>query len=157
EYDRVGPSVFSAMNLVALAWSRIGWAKSQQGELLEALQYMNPAWMLSQSGTLASRMSSILEKEGQTEKARHMLALAVAAGGQDAKDWRAQMLKLSATPDAANKEIDQAKSELLQLQTIKLAAIAPGSAKFNLMFDNSTRPDQVEFVEGDASLRNATT
>jgi tetratricopeptide (TPR) repeat protein len=157
EYDRVGPSVFSAMNLVALAWSRIGWAKSQQGELLEALQYMNPAWMLSQSGTVASRISTILEKEGQKDKARHMLALAIAAGGQDAQSWRVQMTKLSATPEAANKEIDQATTELLQLQTIKLAAIAPGSARFNLVFDNSTRPDQVEFVEGDASLRGATT
>jgi len=27
EYDRLGPSAFSAMNLVSLAWARMGWRK----------------------------------------------------------------------------------------------------------------------------------
>ena len=57
EYDRLGPSAFSAMNLVALAWARVGWAKFLQSGLLEAIQYLNSAWLLSQSGTVANRLA----------------------------------------------------------------------------------------------------
>ena len=32
EFDRLGPSAFSAMNLVALAWGRIGWARTLGGQ-----------------------------------------------------------------------------------------------------------------------------
>jgi tetratricopeptide (TPR) repeat protein len=78
-YDRLGPSAFSAMRLVALAWSRIGWAKFLRGESLEAMQFLNSAWLLSQSGTVANRLGQVLEKQGQREKARQMYGLAVAA------------------------------------------------------------------------------
>src|SRR5262249_48052383 len=50
EYDRMSKPVFSAMNLVALEWARIGWAKFLQGQLLDSLQYLKSAWTLSQSG-----------------------------------------------------------------------------------------------------------
>src|SRR5215469_10207131 len=47
EYDRLTPSAFAAMSLVALAWSRIGWGKFLQGEMLDAIQFLNSAWLLS--------------------------------------------------------------------------------------------------------------
>ncbi len=83
EFDRLGPSTFSAMRLVALAWARMGWAKYIRGENLAAMQFLNSAWLLSQSGTVANRLGQVYEKQGQPEKARHMYALAVAAGGAD--------------------------------------------------------------------------
>jgi hypothetical protein len=43
EFDRSTPSAFCAMDLVALAWARIGWAKFRQGEPLEAMQFLNSA------------------------------------------------------------------------------------------------------------------
>ena len=45
--------------------------------------FCTSAWLLSQSGTVANRLGQVLEKQGQPEKARHMYALAVAAGGSD--------------------------------------------------------------------------
>ena len=83
EFDRLGPSAFSAMNLVALAWARIGWARFLQGEMMEAMQYLNSSWILSQSGTVGNRLARLLEKEGQRDQARRMYALAVAAGGAE--------------------------------------------------------------------------
>src|SRR5208282_3317039 len=82
EFDRLGPSAFSAMRLVALAWARIGWAKYIRGENLAAMQFLNSAWLLSQSGTVANRLGQVYEKQGQNEKARYIYALAVAAGGE---------------------------------------------------------------------------
>jgi hypothetical protein len=157
EFDRSAPSAFRAMDLVALAWARIGWAKFLQGETLEAMQFLNSAWLLSQSGTVENRLSRVLEKEGQREKVRHALALAAAAGGGEVAASREQLLKLSAAPNAAEKEIADASAELLQGRTVKLPGIGNGkaSAQFLLVFDGSNKPDRADWLDGDASLRSA--
>ena len=170
EFDRLGPSAFSAMKLVALAWARIGWAKSLQGENLTAMQFLNSAWLLSQSGTVANRLGQVFEKQGQRDKARHMYALAVAAGGSDVAESRARLEKIigesgsaSATQPAivgkeiVEKEIKQAAGELAQSRTVKLSAITSktATARFNLVFDGSPQPERADFVDGDESLRPA--
>jgi hypothetical protein len=147
------------MRLVALAWARMGWAKFQRGENLAAMQFLTSAWLLSQSGTVANRLGQVLEKQGQPEKARHIYALAVAAGGSpnEVQDSRARLAKLAGDPAAAEKDIALAPAELVQARTVKLGAITskPASARFNLVFDSSPRPERAEFVEGDESLRSA--
>lgn len=155
EYDRLGPSAFSAMRLVALSWSRIGWAKHLRGETLDAMQFLNSAWLLSQSGTVANRLGQVLEKQGQHEKARQIYMLAIAAGGSAVADSRERLGKL---PPATGpgKDIVVSASDLIQARTVKLSPLAPkASAHFNLVFDSSPRPERAEFVDGDESLRAA--
>ena len=156
ELDRLGPSAFSSMRLVALAWSRTGWAKFKRGENLAAMQFLQSAWLLSQSGTVANRLGQVFEKQGQAEKARHMYALAVVAGGGVVPDSRARLAKPVGDPGAAEKDTAQASAELVQSRTVKLGPITikPVSAHFNLVFDSSPRPERAEFVDGDESLRS---
>jgi hypothetical protein len=134
----------------------MGWAKYLKGENLVAMQFLNSAWLLSQSGTVANRLGQVLEKQGQRDKARHMYALAVAAGGEDVQDSRERLAKL-ADAGAAEKEVAQAASELVQARTVKLSSITSktASARFNLVFDSSPRPERAEFLDGDESLRSA--
>ena len=157
EFDRLGPSAFSAMRLVALAWARMGWAKYLRGENLAAMQFLNSAWLLSESGTVANRLGQVYEKQGQPDKARHLYALAVAAGGGSVADSRERLAKLGADAVAAQKEIAKAMAELVQSRTVKLGVSTSksASAKFNLVFDSSPQPERAEFVEGDDSLRSA--
>jgi transglutaminase-like putative cysteine protease/tetratricopeptide (TPR) repeat protein len=167
EFDRLPPSAFSAMKLVALAWARMGWAKYLRGENLAAMQFLNSAWLLSGSGTVANRLGQVYEKAGQRDKARRMYALAAVAGGADVGDSRERLGKLLADANipqmnasqaaAVQKEIAEATRELAQSRTVKLGAITTkkASAKFNLVFDSSPQPERAEFVEGDDSLRAA--
>ena len=157
EYDRLTPSAFSAMSLVALSWSRIGWARFLQGETLDAIQFLNSAWLLSQSGVVADRLGRVYEKEGQKEKARHFYALATAAGGPDAQSAREQATRLSAGPDAAVQEIARASAELFEMRAVKMPASTgnPGSAQFALVFESSSKPSRAEFLDGDGDLRSA--
>jgi hypothetical protein len=157
EYDRLSPSAFSAMGQVALAWTRIGWGKFSLGELLDAIQFLNAAWLLSQSGVVADRLGRVYEKEGQKEKARHFYALAAAAGGPDAESAREQAAKLSTSPDAAAQEIAGASAELSEMRTVKMPASTgnPGSAQFALVFETSSKPSRAEFLDGDGDLRSA--
>ena len=165
EFDRLGPSTFSSMRLVALAWARTGWAKFQRGEDLAAIQFLQSAWLLSQSGTVANRLGQVFEKQRQTEKARNMFALAIAASGStktknnnnDVADSRVRLAKLTGGEAATDEEILQAKRVLVQGRTVKLGPITTKtvSARFNLVFDSSPRPERAEFVDGDEILRSA--
>jgi hypothetical protein len=86
----------------------------------------------------------------------------VAAGGGDVADSRARLAKLAgdsgiAEKSTAEKDVTQASAELVQARTVKLDPISskPISARFNLVFDSSPRPERAEFVDGDESLRSA--
>jgi hypothetical protein len=67
------------------------------------------------------------------------------------------LAKLAGGSAAAEKDLAQAPAELLQERTVKLDPITskPVSARFNLVFDSSPRPERAEFVDGDESLRSA--
>jgi len=123
--------------------------------LLEAMQYLNSAWMLTQSGTIGNRLGRVLEKENQREKARHMFAMAVATGGPEAEASREQVTRLSASPDEAQKEIAGAAAELLQARTVELPGMpaVKGSARFALVFEQSNQPGRAEYLDGDAALQ----
>ncbi len=163
EFDRLGPSAFSSMRLVALAWARTGWAKYQRGENLSAMQFLNAAWLLSQSGTVANRLAQVYEKQGQKEKAIHMYALATAAAGSsggsttEAQDSRSRLMKIAPDPASAEKEVAEAPALLVKARTVNLDPITTKSAaaRFNLVFDSSPRPERADFVDGDEALRTA--
>lgn len=155
EFDHAGPSAFRAMDLVALAWARIGWAKFLQGENMEAMSFLQSAWLLSQSGTVENRIARVLEKEGQKEGVHRALALASAAGGADAIASREQLAKMTSGSEA-DKAIALATTELTQMRTSKLAStpVASATAHFALTFDSSNKPNRVEWLDGAPDLRN---
>lgn len=157
EYDRFSSSTSAVMGLIALEWARIGWASFAQGRVLDSIQYLNAAWLLSQSGAIANRLARSYEKENQREKARHMFALAAAAGGSDADASREQLSRLAENPEFISKEMADAQRELIAMRTIKLhgPGTATSSAHFGLVFDNSPQPDRIVFLGGDVELRSA--
>jgi tetratricopeptide (TPR) repeat protein/transglutaminase-like putative cysteine protease len=151
-YGEDSPEVGSAMYFLALEWARIGWAKCLKGERLEGLRFMDSAWQLSQSGTLANRLGRIYQKAGDTAKAKHYFLLAVAAGGSDVELSRAELKKLGAAENAS-----AAQAELLQMRTVKLPGLAmkKGQAEFALVFSGSSKAERAEFAEGDPDLHPA--
>ena len=153
EYDRLDASAFSAMDMVALSWARMGWARFLQGDSLVASQFLESAWELSQSGTVANRLARVYEKTGAKDRALHMYALSAAAGGPESQNSRQQLMKLNAA--TTEKDLSQAVADLEKMRAITLPPISSSnaSARFVLLFDNSSTPDRVQFLDGDESLR----
>ena len=152
DYDQDSPDVTTAMSFLALSWARIGWAKSMKGERLEGLRYLDSAWMLSQSGTVANRLARLYEQAGDTARATQLLEWAVAAGGADVDDSKARLAKIRASRKGSG---SAAKLTTLdQMRTVKLPGITQkkGQADFNLVFDGSGKPERAEFQEGDSEL-----
>jgi transglutaminase-like putative cysteine protease/tetratricopeptide (TPR) repeat protein len=158
EFERPGPAISSAMQLVALSWARIGWARFHRDENLPAVQFLTAAWLLSQSGVVADRLAQVFEKQGQAAKAAHFYALALSAGESDeeAKNSRAHFTKLATDPAQIEKDIEKARDELVQSRTLKVEGLAEktGEARFTLVFDSSPRPERVDFAGGDEKLRS---
>jgi len=154
-YTELTPDASSAMQFVALEWARVGWARFLKGDSLEALRYLNAAWELSQSGTVANRLARVYEKAGQAAEAKRMLAFAVVAGGAEVEHSRAQLQKLD--PAGSEHDLAQAKTQLAQLVSIKLSSSSnmSGSAEFTLVFDGSSKPDRAVYRTGASDLRNA--
>jgi tetratricopeptide (TPR) repeat protein/transglutaminase-like putative cysteine protease len=154
-FDEDSPEVFSAMHFVALEWARLGWAKFRKGETLEGMRYLDSAWTLSGSGTVANRLARVYQKALQPEKAKHLLTLAIAAGGEEVADSRSRLLKLGASnaPPAPA----QGEAELLRIRTVKISGLTgkKGEAEFTLVFDGSSKPERVEYRQGDADLLDA--
>jgi len=155
EYDHLNASAFSAMDLVALSWARLGWARFLQGDNLAATQFLEAAWSLSLSGTVANRLGRVYEKTGARDHAELLYALAAEAGGADALASREKVAKLSGT--GVEKELAKASAELEKMRNIRSPQLVSGtaSARFEMMFDNSTNPERVQFLDGDESLRKS--
>ena len=155
EFDRLDANSYSIMDMVALSWARMGWARYLQGDSLVATQFLDSAWQLSLSGTVANRLALIYEKSGSRDRAQHMYALAAAAGGPDAQKSEEQVRKLN--PATAEKLLASAATELEKMRTLPLPALASGtaSARFVLLFDNSSTADRVQFIDGDQALNTA--
>src|SRR5258708_3162380 len=151
-YNEDSPEVGSAMYFLALEWARIGWAKSLKGERLEGLRFMDSAWILSQSGTLANRLARFYAKAGDAAKAKSLFLLAAAAGGSEVENSRAELKKMGASADLA-----PAQAALLQMRTVKLSGLAmkKGQAEFALVFNGSSKAERAEYAEGDPDLRSA--
>jgi tetratricopeptide (TPR) repeat protein/transglutaminase-like putative cysteine protease len=143
-----------AMQFVALQWARIGWADALKQQI-EGVRYLDAAWKLSQSGTVANRLARIYQRGGDSASARRMLSLAVAAGGADLEDSRARLAKLVAA--GSKMESSKQSEELSQARSVKINSIPAksGEAEFLLVFDGSGTPDRVDFREGSAELRKA--
>jgi len=152
EYDRLDASSYSAMDMVALSWARLGWARFLQGDNLVASQFLEAAWQLSRSGTVANRLARVYEKTGARDRALHMYALAAAAGGAAAQNSREQVVKFNSA--IAGKTIADANSELQKSRVVALPKLSgqKASARFALLFDNSSSPDRVRFLDGDSAL-----
>ncbi len=151
-YDQDSPEVDSAMYFVALEWARIGWAKCLKGERPEGLRFMDSAWILSQSGTLANRMARVYAKAGDAAKAKNLFLLAAAAGGSEVESSRAELKKMGVSADLA-----PAQAALLQMRTVKLPGLTmkKGQAEFALVFNGSSKAEHAEYAEGDPDLRSA--
>jgi hypothetical protein len=122
------------------------------------MRYLEAAWNLTQSGAVANRMARIYEKAGDMAKAKHLLLLAVAAGGADVDLSRARLAKLAAGR-AADLDVTKGQAELAQMQSVRVRGLAQnsGQAEFILVFDGSSRPQRAEFHGGTPEMRNAET
>jgi hypothetical protein len=102
---------------------------------------------------VANRLARIYLKTGDAAKARHLLLLAVAAGGAEVENSRAQLAKLN----AGRPDLTSAQAELTQMRFAKLRALSQkkGQAEFILVFDGSSRPQRAEYSAGEVELQSA--
>lgn len=150
---------------LAYFWDTLGWVHFRLGNLREAESYLNAAWLLGQSPTVADHLGQVYALQKKTAKAIQMYRLALAtpeAHGQgDAWDeTRLRLAELTGkkapTPIELLRE-DPNGNELSELRTVKLKRLVTGSAEadFFVLFAPGPKVEALEFVSGSQKLRSA--
>ena len=146
-------------------WDTLGWVHFRAGNLSQAENLLNAAWLLSQHPVVAAHLGQVYEQQKKTAKAIHMyrLALATPEGNNPGAEWddiRQRLEKLTGKKAPTGTELlraDPNGNELSQLRSVKLKRLVPGTAtaEFFLLFAPGPKVEQVEFINGAEKLKSA--
>jgi tetratricopeptide (TPR) repeat protein len=147
-------------NVVAILWGRMGWAYFRQNRFPEAERYLNAAWTMSQSASVALRLGQVYEKENKKALAIRTYAEGTAGEG-NREGTRESLLRLVTHASEADTATSGVRSRLTQNRTVVLnrKPAKPASANLLLVFAGSPFPEKVVFTEGtpDVVSRNEAT
>jgi len=164
--DDAEPSDFALMTALAANWDTLGWIKFRLGDFPASEKYLEAAWQLTQSSEIGEHLVEAYEKNGKKEKAAAIcnMALATMASTDLNHKLSAEMDRLrpflkalagrlshSGPPDGA--------MALSNMRTLKVPSPSKlkgnsGTAHFVISFLNSSRVENVVFLDGNEELRN---
>ena len=142
---------------LASFWDTLGWVHVQQGNLTEALPYLEAAWGLSQSSEAGLHLGKVLLTQGERERAAKILAMA-AATARPLSEARRELQALVGGEKAAKRRIQAAQEALIEARTYALSGPHPPRsthAEFLLLLTPEGKIQEARFLDGDASLRGA--
>ncbi len=146
---------------LASSWDTLGWIDFSEGKLDTALRHVMAAFQLGQSWEEADHLGQIFEKRGDKKEAVHYYALAMNAR-RPAAEVRSRLIAVAGGEDKATAAIDQHRSELEQMRTIKVGnpEKQDGSADFFLVFSGSAghggAVEGAKFISGGENLKSMT-
>ncbi|HVN10353.1 MAG TPA: DUF3857 domain-containing protein [Patescibacteria group bacterium] len=156
--DKISPRDLARVASLATYLDTLGWACFQRGELKRAAKLVDAAWRLSLRGQAGDRLGQIYEKEGRTQEAARMYALAASAAHSPA-ETRARLEKLVGGTKQADDLIVHVREDPSLFGEHSLPRLLPagasGSAEFLVLLGTEASPVAVKFLRGDSSLRAA--
>jgi tetratricopeptide (TPR) repeat protein len=155
--DRLQTSDLSAIDLLGMIWDTLGWVYFRQGELEQAEKYVHAGWSLQQHPIQADHLGQIYERQQKKQAAIRAYAWALAGSETMAKS-RECLLRLAGNKARAEAAIQDARSELSAIRTVKLKPIMSkqATAEFFVLLSPGPKVEEVKFISGDEGLRKAT-
>jgi tetratricopeptide (TPR) repeat protein/transglutaminase-like putative cysteine protease len=132
-------------------WDTKGWVLFKQGELEKAEAYIQPAWQGSASGDVAEHLGEIAEMRGNRDQAIRYYAMSLATDSPSASAQE-KLSKLGVSGAPLEKQISNARKDMLSERTTKLSNTQVGAADFFLLVD-PTKIEDAKFVKGEQSLQ----
>lgn len=138
-------------NMLFSVWDTKGWVLFKEGDLEKAEAYIQAAWQASENGDVAEHLGEIAEQRGNRDQAARYYAMSLAADspGVSARD---KLNKLGVSGSALEKQISNARKQMLNERTTKLSVIQEGTADFFLLV-SPAKIEDVKFMKGESSLR----
>lgn len=140
-------------------WDTLGWAYFGSGDLVEAERFLQAAWVLLQSSTVADHLGQVYERQGKKSEAIRAYRLALAVY-RDMPQTSERLEKLGGTMDSLVAGLRNSSAspqdELSQMRSVPVPGIAEqtGSAEFFVLF-SVKGVEEVRFVSGSGKLEQA--
>lgn len=139
-------------------WDTLGWVHAKMGRLERAQRYLEAAWSLTQSATVADHLVWVYERQKKTEDAKRLRALGTAAkrgGDIYGRNLNASKAKAPASGSGSVSATD--REALTKLRTSPLPPIAKetASAEFYLLVGPAGKVVDARFISGDDVLKKS--
>ena len=140
-------------------WDTLGWVYFARGNMQKAERYVSAAWVLGGHGEVGDHLAQIYQKEGRKDDAVRTYAMSL-SGIRPANETRGRLAALVGGDAKAGPVVDQHRTDLQSLRTVKLGKVAPaaGSADFFVVIssgspDGAARIDAAKFISGEDKLK----
>ena len=151
---------FGAEAKLASYWGTLGWLHFQQQEFDAAERYIRAAWLLNQTGEIASHLAQTYEKRGNKDEAVHTYALALAAKDAD-PEAKARLTLLLGGNSQIPDLVDHARPVLESMLSFPAGKFAGATAKAEFLVllspasgkHASSKASASRFVAGSEELR----
>ena len=144
---------FALVGALAAYWDTLGWIYFQKGDLKQAEDFINAAWVLDQHSEIGDHLAQIYQRRGDKAKAERLYAMALAAQ-RPLPETRPRLAALVGEQqvDAA---VDKYRGELARERTIKLGPLVKdhAEAEFFVALVAGPKVEGVKFIRGDEKLK----
>jgi tetratricopeptide (TPR) repeat protein len=156
--DRLTPQDLTLTPSLIAYWDTLGWVYFTEGNLPMAEKFVGAAWGLGQHGEVADHLGQIYEKQGKTDSALRIYALAM-SGLRPIPETHDRLAALAGGNPQADAAVAKHKDELQRARTIDLGKVAKetGSADFFILLSrgagSAATVEGVRFVSGEEKLK----
>jgi tetratricopeptide (TPR) repeat protein len=138
---------------LAAYWDTLGWIHFQKGDLKQAEEFINAAWVLDQHSEIGDHLAQIHEKRGDKSKAERLYAMALAVE-RPSPEPRAHLAALVGEQQVSV-TVDRYRSELARERTLKLGPLVrdDAEAEFFVVLAAGPKVEGVRFIRGSDKLK----
>lgn len=155
---------------LAAYWDTLGWAYAKQNKLQDAEEYLQPAWKMTQDGTVGAHLCEVYDRLHRKEQAIRMckmglerlpmtMGLTIDEAGTIMSETRERLDHLDGTATTLKGRSD-ASDLVIRERTFKLPRFLMGteSAEFYVLLvsdgkNKSFRPEDVKFISGSPKMK----
>jgi len=141
------------VSALAAYWDTLGWVYFQKGDLKQAEEFINAAWVLDQHAEIGDHLAQIYERRG--EKARAERAYAMALAAERPLPETRQRLAALVGDKQVDAMVDKYRGELARERTLKLGPLVKdgGEAEFFVALAAGPKVEAARFIRGSEKLK----
>jgi len=141
------------VSALAAYWDTLGWIYFQKGDLKQAEEFINAAWVLDQHAEIGDHLGQIYERRGDKAKAERIYAMALAAE-RPQPETRPRLAALVGEKQV-DAVIEKYRGELARERTLKLGPLVKenAEAEFWVALVAGPKVESVKFIRGSEKLK----
>jgi len=141
------------VSALAAYWDTLGWIYFQKGDLKQAEEFINAAWVLDQHAEIGDHLGQIYELRGDKGQAERLYAMALAAE-RPLPETRPRLAALVGEKQVGA-TVEKYRGELARERTLKLGPQGKdgGEAEFFVALAAGPKVEGAKFIRGSEKLK----